>query len=385
MIEWELFTCEFEERWNPEAVLHTLCAFANDFNNLGGGYVIIGVACLHGRPILPPTGVDVNALDRLQKEVLSLGYRMHPNYHPVMEPCVVSNKHILVLRAPGGQNRPYKAPELLTKDYKLLAYYIRKGSSTIRAKHQDEIELMSLAAQIPFDDRLNQTAKITDLKLPLIQAFLRDVGSKLCEEADKLDFVELGRRMGIIAGPSEYILPQNVGLMFFNERPDRFFKQTQIDVVEFPDGPGGDTFNEKSFGGPLSQMLRDALLYISKFVVKEYVVKHPDRAESECFANYPYAAIEEILVNAVYHRSYEEHEPIEVRVLPEEITITSYPGPDRSINLAQLAQGKLVPRRYRNRRIGDFLKELNLTEGARYRHSKGRSGYASKWFAPATL
>jgi ATP-dependent DNA helicase RecG len=30
-----------KEDWNPDSVLHTLCAFANDFHNLGGGYVII--------------------------------------------------------------------------------------------------------------------------------------------------------------------------------------------------------------------------------------------------------------------------------------------------------------------------------------------------------
>lgn len=52
-----------------------------------------------------------------------------------------------------------------------------------------------------------------------------------------------------------------------------------------------------------------------------------------------------------------------MRVLPERITITSYPGPDRSISLANLEAGHLVARRYRNRRIGKFLKELRLTEG----------------------
>ena len=41
----------------------------------------------------------------------------------------------------------------------------------------------------------------------------------------------------------------------------------------------------------------------------------------------------------------------------------SYPGPDRSVRLDQLRQGKAIPRRYRNRRIGEFLKELSLTEG----------------------
>lgn len=45
------------------------------------------------------------------------------------------------------------------------------------------------------------------------------------------------------------------------------------------------------------------------------------------------------------------------------MTIASYPGPDRSISLSELKAGRLVARRYRNRRIGEFLKELRLTEG----------------------
>ena len=56
-------------------------------------------------------------------------------------------------------------------------------------------------------------------------------------------------------------------------------------------------------------------------------------------------------------------EPIEVRVLPDSITVVSYPGPDRSIRLEDLETGRFVARRYRNRRIGEFLKELKLTEG----------------------
>jgi ATP-dependent DNA helicase RecG len=69
------------------------------------------------------------------------------------------------------------------------------------------------------------------------------------------------------------------------------------------------------------------------------------------------------LVNAVYHRSYEEREPIEVRISLEELVILSFPGPDRSIRLEDLQAGRAVSRRYRNRRIGEFLKELDLTEG----------------------
>ena len=29
---------EYKSDWNPEAVLHSICAFANDIDNCGGGY-----------------------------------------------------------------------------------------------------------------------------------------------------------------------------------------------------------------------------------------------------------------------------------------------------------------------------------------------------------
>ena len=36
---------EYKKGWNPEKVLHSVCAFANDIDNWGGGYIILGVAC----------------------------------------------------------------------------------------------------------------------------------------------------------------------------------------------------------------------------------------------------------------------------------------------------------------------------------------------------
>jgi ATP-dependent DNA helicase RecG len=38
-------------------------------------------------------------------------------------------------------------------------------------------------------------------------------------------------------------------------------------------------------------------------------------------------------------------------------------GPDPSIQRKQLNGERIVARRYRNRRIGEFLKDLDLTEG----------------------
>ena len=133
--------------------------------------------------------------------------------------------------------------------------------------------------------------------------------SDLAPEAAELSMATLGRRMNIIGGPSEASFPKNVGLLFFNGRPHRFFPATQIDVVWFPEGAGGDRFEEKVFRGPLSVILRNAIDFIASNYLKETVVKHPQQAQAERFWNFPLAAIEEALVNAIYHRSYEEREP----------------------------------------------------------------------------
>ncbi len=44
-------------------------------------------------------------------------------------------------------------------------------------------------------------------------------------------------------------------------------------------------------------------------------------------------------------------------------SIVSFPIPDRSVTREGLKRYKVFNRRYKNRRIGDILKELHLTEG----------------------
>jgi len=45
---------EYKAGWNPDPIIRTLCAFANDFENLGGGNVIIGQDYdASGKPLFP--------------------------------------------------------------------------------------------------------------------------------------------------------------------------------------------------------------------------------------------------------------------------------------------------------------------------------------------
>ena len=355
---------EYKADWNPDPIIRTLCAFANDFQNLGGGYIIIGQDCDEkGQPVFPPVGLRANRFDKIQRELFRFSNLIQPPYFPILSVDRFEGRDLLVLWAPGGQTRPYKAPRSVTAKKKDYRYYIRRYSNTVEAKGEAERELFSLAATVPFDDRYNQQARIDKLSPRLIEEFLGEVGSDLATEVGSLPIDDLGRQMNIIGGPLESPLPKNVGLLFFNEQPEQFFPATQIDVVWFPEGAAGDHFDEKTFKGPLARITREALDYIRRNYLKETVVKHPDRAEAERFWNFPYVAIEEALVNAVYHRSYEIREPIEVRITLDDLVVLSFPGPDRSILMEVLRAGRAVSRRYRNRRIGEFLKELDLTEG----------------------
>ena len=325
---------------------------------------MLGVEERNGRPVLPPKGLAPDAIDGIQKEMLNLGNSaIQPPYHPLTAVQEIDGKTILILYAPGGETRPYRTRVSLSASSRDWAYYIRKHSSTVRARGEDERELLGLAATVPFDDRYHRSASLDDLSLRLIQQYLQDVGSELLSQVTELSMEALGRRMNIVGGPSEALFPKNVGLLFFNDRPHEFFPATQIDVVWFPDGPGGDYFEEKEFRGPLAAILRDAVRYIERNFLKEAVVKHPHKPEADRFWNFPMAAIEEALGNAICHRSYEEREPVEIRITPEELLVLSYPGADRSIRMEDLQQGTAVSRRYRNRRIGEFLKELDLAEG----------------------
>ena len=359
-LEWDRL--EFKKGWNPEETIHSICAFANDINNWGGGYIIIGIADNNGRPILPPIGIEPNRLDAIQGDLVKICHQITPNYIPITQPYILQNKHILVIWVPAGDIRPYTAPSTQGKNARLQPY-IRLGSRSIVAVDANLQRLQELTARIPFDDRINNHASVKDFDLGLIRSFLQEIKSDLFEESLLISFNDLCRQLHIAKGPNEDFRPINSGLLFFSNHPETYFNRAWIEVVIRNDDTGDD-FDEKYFKGPIHHQLRNALNFIRNQIILEKVKKISGQAEAVRFYNFPFEAVEEALANAVYHKSYELDKPIEVQIWPDKIEILSFPGPVPPVNAEILAtQRRIVARDYRNRRIGDFLKELHLTEG----------------------
>ena len=254
-------------------------------------------------------------------------------------------------------------PDDVTARHKTYNYRIRQYASSVIPNPEQEIELIQLTARIPFDDRVNSKARVNAISFALMREHLAKVNSRIYETSAVMSVEELADSMNLCEGAQEHLFPKNGGLLMFSENPEHFFPSVQIDVVEFPYGVDESEFYEKTFYGPIQKQLTDALSYIQTNIIKSKVIKYADKAEADKIFNYPYVAIEEALANAVYHRNYELRNPIEVRVLPDAIEIVSFSGIDPSLKQADFERGVVKARRYRNRRIGGFLKELELTEG----------------------
>ena len=359
---------EFKKGWNPGSIYHSICAFANDFDDLGGGYIIVGVDTddKTGMAIRPVEGVPMEKIDNILQEMVGYNNKMAPYYLPRTSVEEVDGKQLIVIWCPAGSYRPYSVPLNVTAKGTKEYFYIRSGTSSIEARGEVLVELRELANRVPFDERGNSDIQLEDISLVLLRDYLVKVGSKLADDVITTPLSTILDQMELYTGPKENRLLRNVVAMMFCENPSKFFPYTQIDVVTFPNGKmkAPNNFTEVTFKGSVPQMIKQTMDYIKSNVLKEHVRKISGRQEAERFWNYPYDAIEEAVVNSVYHRDFLQHEPIEITIETSGISILNCPRPDRSISKEDIEKGDMLKsRRYRNRRLGDFLKELDLTEG----------------------
>ncbi len=215
---------------------------------------------------------------------------------------------------------------------------------------------------VPWDDRRAHDARIEDLREGKVREYLRDVRSGLLDEPNERDVY---RRMRLTRKVNDHEVPRNAALLFFSVDPTRWFRGAKIEVVQFAADRAGDVQEERNFGGGLADQLNDCLNYLENLSVN-HLQKQPHGSQARGWVSYPMRAVRETLVNAVYHRGYDvdQPEPTKVYLFPSRIEVISYPGPVPGIKPGHLrpnAEARATPAR--NRRIGEYLKELKLAEG----------------------
>ena len=345
------------------------CIYTN-YGGVDGGYLVIGVKTENGIPILPPVGVPDELLDDIQLKIFQYCNKIEPRYIPKIEIVEYQGVNLVYLKCAAGDAGPYQAPvdvyskkEAGKEQDRTMKYWIRPASLTVEAKQSEIAELFEKFAAIPFIDRINNRASMEHIRRGYLEDFIRESNSSLIEELNVRSLEDLLISEEVAEEKDEGIAIKNIGLLMFGERPDKLIAGSKIELVRFHDKEAeASDFTEKTFYGPIWKQVRGALDYIKTTVIEEKVIKVDGRAEADRFFNYPYNALEEALVNAVLHKNYKEDVPVEIRIYIDQIQIINFPGPEHYIDMEKFAAGKVRARRYRNPKIGEFFKEIDLSE-----------------------
>lgn len=128
---------ELKSTWDAEVtgpqVLETVCAFANDLQNLNGGYVVLGVESPDGAAVRPARGLSASQLDEAQRWLAGNANRIEPAYAPVLSVETIDDKNILVVWVPASDIHTSGFPALASRsrDSPGVKFW-RSATSTVR-------------------------------------------------------------------------------------------------------------------------------------------------------------------------------------------------------------------------------------------------------------
>lgn len=137
---------EFKAGWNPDKIYHTICAFATDLDNTGGGYILVGVEeDDNGIAKRPVKGLPLDSIDNILRDMVGYDAKISSSnlksisYNTKVSVEDVDGQTILAIWVPTGPNRPYCVPEsVVTKNKSQMKYFIRSKSSTIEARGETD-------------------------------------------------------------------------------------------------------------------------------------------------------------------------------------------------------------------------------------------------------
>jgi ATP-dependent DNA helicase RecG len=239
--------------------------------------------------------------------------------------------------------------------------YIRVGPRRATATPEEERRLNEKrrARDLPFDLRPFVSATLSDLDLEnfqheyLTSALAPDI---LAENQRSLIHKLISLRF---ATPEPNSAPISLGILVAGKEPRQFIPGFYIQFVRFDGNELTDPIrDQKDIGGSLVTLLRytDEVLQANIAIATDITaqpieIKHPD---------YPIVALQQLVRNAIMHRSYEEtNAPVRVYWFNDRIEIQNPGGLFGQMNRQNFGQGVTD---YRNPHLAEAMKTLGYVQ-----------------------
>jgi ATP-dependent DNA helicase RecG len=348
-------------------VVETLTAFANDLQNLGGGYVVCGAKEQKdelGFPRLVRTGLTADRFKEVENTVLArCRSRVSPPLTPLVEelPSDYDGRRILVFIQPAtGSAHTFRRGALGAK------HFVRISRSTIEARNGVLKDLLVRKGALePWDRRPCNTANESDLDLLVLRDTLQRIGVVDTETpperylSDILSVSAFVPPLLVREALTGILRPRNFAVLLFGRETQRFVPGA---VAFFSKYDGLDRAIPSGQRLELASTLLDQFRWLLPAAEAEaqtlYDKTDPLRPS---VLKYPVRAIREAVVNAFAHRDYELLDPLRVTAFRDRLEIVSPGGLPYGVESAELSAGTAGPL-WRNQTLAWFLSRLGYAE-----------------------
>lgn len=360
-VEWK------ESVADPDDVVATLSAFANDWSNLGGGYVVCGAKetkDAHGFPAVEVSGLSANRLKEIEGRVLAgCRDRVSPSIAPLVQEISTSDPaHRILVFIMAATSKAH----IFRRGNESSKYYVRISRETREARNGILRELLVRKNEVePWDRRVCLSATTNDLDLVALRDALqrmnvfdpqRGIDDYLSDTHTLSPFVPpLCGRDALTA----QLRPRNFAMLLFGRQVQIHIPGANSLVSIYPGQDRSEPHAERhELHGTIIDQARRSIDILG---VHSYIAFDKTNERSPNALKYPRQALTEAMINALAHRDYELPDPTRTTVFSNRIEITSPGALPSGVNLETLRAGKATPR-WRNQSLAWFLGKLQLAQ-----------------------
>lgn len=298
---------EYKQSWHDD-YLKWICGFAN----ANGGVIYIGK---------DDNGNVVNI----------------PDYKKLMDdiPNKVRNAMGITVEVKLHEENGNYYIEIITQPYSVPIsvrgrYYYRSGSTKQELTGASLNEFLLKKSGKTWDDVIEQRASFDDIDEKAVKTFLAasEKAGRLPENNQGLSIPELFEKLRL----TENGQLKRAAVILFGKDPGKFYPSTFVRIGRFGQDDTDIIFQEVEEGN-LIVLLQAVLNQLNhKFLIRTIGFEGVHRIEK---GEYPYAAIREMLLNALVHRNY-MGAPIQIRVYDDKISIWNEGTLPEGLTLASL-------------------------------------------------
>lgn len=300
-----------------KSLLETVCAFANE-PGLGGGWIVLGL--VREELALFPS-YEVEGVDQPDKLSADLASQCRDSFNIPLRVEIVTEsiggKAVVTVFVP--EAAPQQKPVFFKSKGLPAGAFRRIGSTDQRCTEDDMAVFYQDRQQETFDAGIVADASLDDLAPEAIADYRRS-RAEANPDAEELRWSDedLLQSLGAIRrGPDKEWKPTVAGLLLFGKSQAlrRCFPTTRVDYIRVPGRdwvPDPDRrFDTLDMRDSLLRLIRRAQAAILDDLPKAFELKEGDLQRQDKPV-IPLRVIREALVNALMHRSYRSHSPVQI-------------------------------------------------------------------------